>query len=84
MEHGNEGMKYGIEVFRANGWKNNKVHSLVGLFAELDVIGPAINGHGVTSRDQPNGKFFGEGFKPAVVCRNPAGSENGQFHLAEL
>jgi hypothetical protein len=77
-------MKYSVEVFGSDRWENDKVHPFVIPAIKLDVIGPAINGHGVASRDQPNGKFFGEGFKPAVVCRNPAGSENGQFHLAEL
>ena len=77
-------MKNGVEVLRSNGWKNDQVHPFVIPASKLDVIGPAINVHRVASLNQPDGKFFGEGFKPAVVCRNPAGSENGQFHLVEL
>src|SRR5438093_2567292 len=74
----------GVKMFGSNGREYHKPHAFVSVVGVPDVIRSAINGDVVTSSNKACCKLLSEGLEPAVVCRNAAGSDDGQFHGAAI
>jgi glutamate carboxypeptidase len=84
MKYREKCVRQRVEMLRSNSWKDGELHSFVRFVTISDVIGAAIDRHIVPARNQSSGQFFGECLKPAVICRNAAGSQDGQFHRVAI
>ena len=70
----------GVQVFRSDGRKDFELHSFISRQRISDIIRPSINGYVMAPSSKTCGKLLRKSFKPALVCRDAAGSNDGQFH----
>jgi hypothetical protein len=73
-----------VQMFGPDGREYDEPHAFICIVRVPDVIRSAVHGDVVTSSNKARRKLFSEGLEPAVVCRNAAGSNDGQFHGAAI
>src|SRR4051812_36241999 len=73
-----------IEVLRSNRRQDRELHTFIYAVRISNVVRSAIDRHVVAARCKTSRKLFGESLEPAVIRRDAAGSQDGQFHRAAI
>ena len=80
MKDGQEGVSDRIQMFRADRRKNCEPDTFICGLGMANIIRPAIHRHIMAPGGQTGAELFGKRLESSVICRNTAGTEDGQFH----
>src|SRR5215510_11389997 len=73
-------MRHGVQVLGPDCWQDRQFYPFINRAGIPDVVRPSVNRDIVAAGRQTRGKLFREGFEPAVIGWNAAGSKDSQFH----